>query len=77
MNDCVYWGINLFTDMLELLVKFRIDNWVLLADVRKVVLMRQLKEDRDKNRFCFLVKFNDKLVCYRYHIYQPLCSSRI
>ena len=52
--------------MLESLLKFRMDHCVLLADVRKAFLMIRLNRDKDKNRFCVFVKFNDKLACFRY-----------
>ena len=66
LNDCVYPGINLFTDMLELLIKFRMDRFVLLVDIRKAFIIIRLKSKRDKNRFCFFVKIGDQLVNFRY-----------
>lgn len=66
LNDCVYPGINLFTDMWELLLRFRCNRYVLLADVRKAFLMIGLNKERDRNCFCFFVKIKEKLVCFRY-----------
>lgn len=54
LNDCVYLGINFFTDILELLLKFRMDRYMLLADIHRAFLMIRLNSDGDKNRFCFL-----------------------
>lgn len=48
--------------MLELLLKFRMDRYVLLANLHRAFLMLQLNSDRDKNCFCFFVKFNNKFV---------------
>ena len=36
-NDCVYPGVNLFTDMLDLLLKFRCNRFVLLGDIHKEI----------------------------------------
>ena len=66
LNDCLHSDINLFTDILELLIKFKMDRYVLLADIRKAFLMIHLKSERDKNCFCFFVKIGDKLVIFRY-----------
>lgn len=67
LNDCAYSGVNLYTDMLELLFKFRTNNFILLADIRKAFLMIKLKNEFDKNRFCFFLKLEDKLVRFRYN----------
>lgn len=66
LNDCVYPGINLYTDMLHLLLKFRMDHCVLLADIRKAFLMIRLNSERDKNCFCFFMKIGNQLVSFRY-----------
>ena len=66
MNEAAYPGVNLSSDMLDLL-KFKSEKYVLLADVRKAFLMIRLKENRDKNRFCFFLKLSEELVCFRYN----------
>lgn len=66
LNDCAYAGVNLYSDMLELILKFRTNRYVFLADIRKAFLMIKLRNESDKNRFCFFLKLEDKLVCFRY-----------
>ena len=66
INQSSYVGVNLMADMCELLLKFRTNKHVLLADLKHAFLQIKLKLLADRNRFCFFVKFSDKLVCYRY-----------
>ena len=65
LNDCVYPGVNLFTEMWDLLLKFRYNRFVLLADIRNAFLMIGLNREQDKNCFCFSVKIKDELECFR------------
>ena len=37
LNDCVYPGVNLFTDTWDLLLKFRCHRFVLLKDIHKEI----------------------------------------
>lgn len=39
---------------------------VLLADIRKALLMIHLASNSDKSKFCFFLKNNNCLKCYRY-----------
>ena len=69
LNYYVYLDINLFTNMLELLIKFKMDRYIRLADIYKAFLMICLKNERDKNHWVFLsyfIKLWDKLVGFRY-----------
>ena len=66
LNEASYAGINLMKDMLELTMLFRTNHYVYLADVRKAFLMIKLKSIKDRNRFCFFLKIDDKLVCFRF-----------
>ena len=50
LNDCVYPGVNLLTDMWNLLLKFRCNRFVLLADI--------LKEIAKLNKGVIHVKFH-------------------
>ena len=54
LNEAVYPGINLFNDFLDLLLNFRSNSRVFVADIRKAFLMIKLKWKVDKNRFYFL-----------------------
>ena len=47
-------------DMQELLLLFRTNKYVMLADMIKLGSLE------DRNRFCFIMKKGNKLVCFRY-----------
>ena len=53
LNEAAYPGINLLTDMLDLLLMFRSNKHVMLADIRKAFLMIKLSHEKDRSRFCF------------------------
>ena len=61
LNEAAYPGINLMGNMLESLLLFRTNKYVMLAYIRKACLMIKLESLEDRNRFCFF-----KLVCFRY-----------
>ena len=65
LDEAAYSGINLTGDMLNLLMSFRANNYILLADIRKAFLMIRLSLEADKNKFCFFIKDEDHL-CFRY-----------
>ena len=66
LNEASYAGINLMKDMQQLIMLFRTNHYVYLADVRKAFLMVKLKSIKDRNRFCFFMREGDRLVCYRF-----------
>lgn len=66
LNDAAYTGVDLMANLSKLLLQFRCHNYVMLADVRMAFLMIKLKLEEDRNRFCFFLKENDKVVAYRY-----------
>ena len=53
-------------NILELLLLFRTNKYVMLADIRKVFLMIKLGSLEDRYRFCFFMKEGNRLVCFRY-----------
>ena len=53
-------------DLWELLLRFRSNKHVLLGDLKHAFLQMKLELLSDRNRFCFFIKFGDKLVCYHY-----------
>lgn len=65
LNDAAYVGVNLARDMFNLTLLFRINKNVLLADIRKALLMIRLASDENKYKFCLFLK-NNFLKCYRY-----------
>jgi hypothetical protein len=66
LNEDAYPGIDLLTDLAQLLIKFRIGNHVLLSDIKQAYLQIKLKKDEDQNMFSFLVMEKGRLVPYRY-----------
>ena len=52
--------------ILKLLFYFRTNKIVMLSDINQAFLMVKLKNEVDKNRFCFFWKRGDKLVACRY-----------
>ena len=57
LNEAVYPGINLLNDLLDLLLYFRSNSHVLMADIRKDISHKndKLKSEVDKYRLCFFV----------------------
>ena len=66
LNEVSYPDINLINDMLNLLLLFRTNKYVLLADIKKAFLMIKLNSEKDENRFCFFLKEGGKIICFRY-----------
>ena len=66
LNEASYPGVNLMSDMLELLLMFRTNKYAMLADIRKAFLMIKLSHVEDRNRFCFFMKQGTQLICYRF-----------
>ena len=66
LNEASYVGVNLMQDMAALLMHFRTNSYTLLGDLKKAFLQIKLKLLKDRNRFCFFLKVNGKLRCYRY-----------
>ena len=57
LNESVYPGINLLNDLLDLLLYFRSNSRVFMADIRKVFLVIKSKSEGDKNHFLFFYFF--------------------
>ena len=53
LNEAAYPGTNLLTDLLEILIKFRIDKNVLIGDIKQAFLQIKLRDEADKNMFFF------------------------
>ncbi|XP_064082947.1 uncharacterized protein LOC135198958 [Macrobrachium nipponense] len=66
LNEAAYPGIDLMGSILKLLFYFRTNKYVMISDVKQDFLMIKLKNEVDKNRFCFFWKRGNKLVSYRY-----------
>ena len=79
LNEASYQGVNIMSNMLHLLLKFRTNSKVLLGDLEKAFLQIKLKLMRDKNRFCFFLKDGDRIRCFRYNtlLFGYVCSPFI
>ena len=71
LNEAIYPGINLLNDLLDLLLYFRSNSHVFMADIHfndKIfsslisILMIKLISEVDKNRFCFFE--GENVVCF-------------
>ena len=67
LNEAAFPGIDLMNNLLSLLLYFRTNEFVILADIMKAFLQIRLSEEEDRNRFCFFRKINGKYVPYRYN----------
>ncbi|KAL7644522.1 UNVERIFIED_CONTAM: hypothetical protein RMT77_005354 [Armadillidium vulgare] len=52
--------------LFRLLLQFRTNKYVVLADISKAFLQIRLKKDEDRNRFCFFWEEGGVLYTYRY-----------
>merc|ERR1712002_285786 len=66
LNEAAFPGMDLMNILLSLLMQFRTNYYVLLADIAKAFLQIRLTLEEDKNRFCFFRKVKGKFVPYRY-----------
>ena len=66
LNDACFRGVDLLNDLVTLLMKFRTNKYVLLADIEKAFLQIYLKNEDDKDRFCFLWETDEGLKVYRF-----------
>ena len=70
LNDCLHTGPPLTPDILDILIRFRIQPIALIADIEKAFLMIAVKkEDRDVLRFLWVDDVNSaepKIVEYRF-----------
>ena len=55
LNEAAYPGIDLMGSILKLLFYFRTNKFVTLSDIKQAFLMVKLKNEVDKNRFCFFL----------------------
>jgi hypothetical protein len=66
LNQATYQGINLISDLVDLLLSFRSNKYIILSDIKQAFLQIKLKLLSDKNKFCFFWYKNGQLVTYRY-----------
>ena len=56
LNEAAYPGIDLMSSLLKLMLAFRTNKYTMLSDINQAFLMIRLKNEFDKNRFCFFWK---------------------
>jgi hypothetical protein len=69
INDAAYTGLDLMSSLFRLLLHFRSNKFVLLADIKQAFLQIKLKSQEDRDRFCFFLeerKGNQDLSVYNY-----------
>lgn len=66
LNQTCYEGIDLLHNLVELLMRFRQNKYTLIGDIEKAFLQVLLKNEEDKNKFCFFWMENGNLKVYRY-----------
>ena len=54
LNDCLIQGPNLVSDLVKILLNFRLDKYAIQSDIAKAFLKIQLKLDTDKDHLRFL-----------------------
>ena len=67
LNEAAFPGVDLMNNLLSLLLYFRTNDYVVLADIVKAFLQIRLSSEADRNRFCFFRRINGKFVSYRYN----------
>ena len=67
LNESAYPGVDLLSNLLELLIKIRNNKYLVISDIKQAFLMIKLKEEFDRNKFCILWRnAAGELVAYRY-----------
>ncbi|KAF0288908.1 hypothetical protein FJT64_012796 [Amphibalanus amphitrite] len=66
LNEACFRGVDLLNDLVTLLMRFRTNKHILLADIEKAFLQIYLKYEEDKDKFCFLWETDDGLKMYRF-----------
>ena len=62
LDEAAFPSIDLMNNLLSLLLYFRTNSNVVLADIMKAFLQIRLADDSDKNRFCFFRKIEGKFI---------------
>ncbi|KAL7631639.1 UNVERIFIED_CONTAM: hypothetical protein RMT77_018057 [Armadillidium vulgare] len=66
LNQASYPGIDLLASLFRLLLQFRTNKFVVMADISKAFLQIRLKLERDRNLFCFFWQEGEELLTFRY-----------
>ena len=66
LNQASYPGIDLLASLFRLLLQFRTNKFVVMADISKAFLQIRLKLEKDRNLFCFFWQEGEELQTFRY-----------
>ena len=66
LNQASYGGIDLLSSLFGLLLGFRTNKYVIIGDIKAAFLQIKLKDEADRNRFCFFWKESGSLQIFRY-----------
>jgi len=67
LNEAAYTGVDLVNNLLELLIKIRADQYLVLSDIRSAFLMIRLNLISDRNKFTILWLTKDGVLkAFRY-----------
>ena len=67
LNESAYQGIDLLSNLFELLLKIRNDKYLMMSEIKHAFLSIKLKTDEDKNKFSnFWIDSSGNLEAYRY-----------
>ena len=66
LNQACYPGLDLMASLFRLLLQFRTNKYVVIADISKAFLQIRLKKEEDRNRFCFFWEEAGVLHTFRY-----------
>ena len=67
LNEPAFLGVDMMNNLLSLLLCFRTNYYVILADIVKTFLQIRLSSEADKNRFSSFRRINSKFVPYQYN----------
>ena len=62
LNEAAYPGINLIKNLIEILLKFKKDKFVMPGGIKKAFLMIRLKTEKNQNPFCFFGFFSSRRI---------------
>ena len=67
LNQAAYPGINLLQNLFDILVRVRLNEYLVTSDIRQAFLQIKLKSEFDRNKFCILWQdATGQLIAYRY-----------
>ena len=67
LNEAAFPGVDLLNPMLGLLVHFRTNDYVMLADLRKAFLNIYLSSDSDRTKLSFVTHDGSKFKYYQFN----------